>query len=427
MKTASTRTPYALLLAVLCSLNAGGLFASDINLPGVPATAHAFHTPVASVQWTFSAFMIGIAVSQAVYGPVSDAYGRKGVIVSGLGLFVVASLVCAVAPTVEVFGAGRLLQALGAGSGMVLGRAVISDLYEERDAARMFATVMPIVGVSPSVAPLVGGYLTTYVSWRAAFVVTALLGLVTLVVMITSIPESLPPERRSKHLGTTLRGYPKLLTRPLFWAYTINLAVAYGGYFGYLAASPLVFEKMGLATQTTSYCYITVSIAYVAGNLTSRTLVRARPVDRLLWMGHGFFLAGALMMLGLGLSGAGRPWGLLVLVFMPVMTFGNGFLLPLSMSAGVTTFRSTAGSASGLMGALQLLAASLGIFLSSRLPAGDLSALGWFVVAAAVLGTVAFAFFLSLAARRPSTPQRHDGEFRGAGAEVGDLQGVTAD
>nr|WP_211117831.1 multidrug effflux MFS transporter [Streptomyces sp. RPA4-2] len=303
MKTASTRTPYALLLAVLCSLNAGGLFASDINLPGVPATAHAFHTPVASVQWTFSAFMIGIAVSQAVYGPVSDAYGRKGVIVSGLGLFVVASLVCAVAPTVEVFGAGRLLQALGAGSGMVLGRAVISDLYEERDAARMFATVMPIVGVSPSVAPLVGGYLTTYVSWRAAFVVTALLGLVTLVVMITSIPESLPPERRSKHLGTTLRGYPKLLTRPLFWAYTINLAVAYGGYFGYLAASPLVFEKMGLATQTTSYCYITVSIAYVAGNLTSRTLVRARPVDRLLWMGHGFFLAGALMMLGLGLSG----------------------------------------------------------------------------------------------------------------------------
>lgn len=427
MKTASTRTPYGLLLAVLCSLNAGGLFASDINLPGVPATAHAFHTPVASVQWTFSAFMIGIAVSQAVYGPISDAYGRKGVIVSGLGLFVAASLVCAVAPTVEVFGAGRLLQALGAGSGMVLGRAVISDLYEERDAARMFATVMPIVGVSPSVAPLVGGYLTTYVSWRAAFVVTALLGLVTLVVMVTSIPESLPPERRSKHLGTTLKGYPKLLTRPLFWAYTINLAVAYGGYFGYLAASPLVFQKMGLATQTTSYCYITVSIAYVAGNLTSRALVRRRPVDQLLWTGHGFFLAGALMMLGLGLSGAGKPWGLLVLVFMPVMTFGNGFLLPLSMSAGVTTFRSTAGSASGLMGALQLLAASLGILLSSRLPAGDLFALGWFVTVAAVLGAGAFALFLSLAARQPSAPQRRDGEFRGADKKAGDLRGVAAE
>lgn len=125
----------------------------------MPVTAHAFHAPVASVQWTFSAFMIGIAVSQVVYGPISDAYGHKGVIVSGLGLFVVASLVCAVAPTIEVFGAGRLLQALGAGSGMVLGRAVISDLCEEKDAARMFATVMPIVGVSPSVAPLVGGYL----------------------------------------------------------------------------------------------------------------------------------------------------------------------------------------------------------------------------------------------------------------------------
>ncbi|ARP71716.1 MFS transporter [Streptomyces pluripotens] len=427
MKTASTRTSYALLLAVLCSLNAGGLFASDINLPGVPATARAFDAPVASVQWTFSAFMIGIAVSQAVYGPISDAYGRKRVIVCGLGLFAVASLVCAVAPTIEVFGAGRLLQALGAGSGMVLGRAVISDLYEEQDAARMFATVMPIVGVSPSVAPLAGGYLTTYVSWRAPFVVTALVGLVTLLVMVTSIPESLPSERRSKHLGATLKGYPMLLTRPLFWAYTVNLAVAYGGYFGYLAASPLVFEKMGLATETISYCYITVSVAYVAGNLTSRTLVRKRPINQLLWMGHGFFLAGALMMLGLGLSGVGTPWGLLVLVFMPVMTFGNGFLLPLSMSAGVTTFRSTAGSASGLMGALQLLAASLGIFLSSRLPSGDLFALGWFVVAAAVVGISAFALFLSWAVRQERITEEWIEEIQGDGDRVGDREGVIAE
>ncbi|MBV2358025.1 multidrug effflux MFS transporter [Streptomyces sp. J2-1] len=426
MKTASGRTSSVLLLAVLCSLNAGGLFASDINLPGVPVIAQAFRTPVASVQWTFSAFMIGIAVSQAVYGPISDAYGRKRVIVSGLGLFAAASLMCATAPTVGVFGAGRLLQALGAGSGMVLGRAVISDLCDEKDAARMFATVMPIVGVSPSIAPLVGGYLTTYVSWRAPFVVTALLGLVTLVVMVVSIPESLPPERRSKHLGVTLKGYPTLLARPLFWAYTLNLAVAYGGYFGYLAASPLVFEKMGLATRTTSFCYISVSVAYVAGNLVSRTLVRKRPVNQLLWMGHGFFLAGALMMLGLGLSGAGTPWGLLVLLFMPVMTFGNGFLLPLSMSAGVTTFRATAGSASGLMGALQLLAASLGIFLSSRLPAGDLFALGWFVLAAAVLGICAFALFLSLASRQLSRTRKGDDDAHVADKRDGALQEVAA-
>ena len=400
MTTVPARTPYALLLAVLCSLNAGGLFASDINLPGVPATAHALDAPVSSVQWTFSAFMIGIAISQAVYGPLSDAYGRKRVIVFGLGLFVVASLVCAGAPTIEVFGAGRLLQALGAGSGMVIGRAVISDLYEAKDAARMFATVMPIVGVSPSVAPLMGGYLTTYISWRAPFAVTALTGALTLLVMVGWVPESLPPERRSQHLGTTLRGYPRLLGRPLFWAYTSNLVVAYGGYFGYLAASPLIFHRMGLATVTTSYCYITVSVAYVAGNLTSRALVRTRAIDRLLWWGHGFFLAGALMMLALGLSGAQGRQGLLVLVFMPVMTFGNGFLLPLSMSAGVTAFRSTAGSASGLMGALQLLGASLGIFTVSRLPAGDLFSLGWYIVGTAVLGIAAFRFFLAQAARR---------------------------
>ncbi|WP_405590078.1 multidrug effflux MFS transporter [Streptomyces sp. NBC_01190] len=400
IKTIPARAPYGLLLAVLCSLNAGGLFASDINLPGVPATAHAFGTPVSSVQWTFSAFMIGIAFSQAVYGPLSDTYGRKRVIVTGQLVFIAASLLCAVAPTVTVFGAGRLLQAMGAGAGMVVGRAVISDLYAEKDAARMFTTVMPIVGISPSVAPLVGGFLTSYVSWRAPFAVTAGLAAVTLAVVVTKIPESLPPERRSRKLGVTLRGYPKLLTKPLFWAYTLNLSVAYGGYFGYLAASPLIFQKMGLSTQVTSFCYITVSAAYVAGNLTSRKLIRRRPVDRLLWMGHGFFFAGAMMMLALGLSRPGGHWGLLVLVFMPVMTFGNGFLLPLSMSAGGNAFRSTAGSASGLMGALQLLGASLGIFLSSRLPTGDLFSLGWFVTITSLLGVVFFAAFTTLAGRQ---------------------------
>lgn len=399
MRSVPARTPYALLLAVLCSLNAGGLFASDVNLPGIPATAHALHTPVSSVQWTFSAFMVGIAVSQAVYGPMSDAYGRKKIIVVGLGIFTVASLLCAAAPSIVVFGAGRLLQALGAGSGMVIGRAVISDLYDEKDAARMFTTVMPIVGISPSVGPLLGGYLTAFVSWRAPFVLTALIGLVTLVAMVTAVPESLPPERRSKHIGATLRGYPRLLTRPLFWAYTFNLVAAYGGYFGYLAASPLIFQRMGLATQTTSYCYITVSLAYVAGNLTSRALVRSRPVNRLLWWGHGFFFGGALLMLLLGLVSPGGRWGLLVLVLMPVMTYGNGFLLPLSMSAGVTAFRSTAGSASGLMGAIQLLGASGGIFVTSQLSPGALLPLGCYVLAAATLGVVAFRVFLTLAAR----------------------------
>src|SRR5882757_1002750 len=218
MQTTPARAPYALLLAVLCSLNAGGLFASDINLPGVPATAHAFDTPVSSVQWTFSAFMIGIAFSQAVYGPLSDTYGRKRVIVSGQLVFIAASVLCAVAPTVAVFGAGRLLQAIGAGAGVVVGRAVITDLYAEKDAARMFTTVMPIVGISPSVAPLVGGFLTSYVSWRAPFAVTALLAAVTLAAVVTKVPESLPPERRSRKLGVTLRGYPKLLSKPLFWA-----------------------------------------------------------------------------------------------------------------------------------------------------------------------------------------------------------------
>jgi len=396
----SSRT---LLLCVLVSLSVGGLFASDVNLPGIPVAAHALGASVSSVQWTFSVFMIGIAVSQAIYGPLSDAFGRKPVILTGLGLFTMASLVCAASPNVDVFAVGRLLQALGSGAGMVVGRAVISDLYEEHEAARVFTTIMPIVGVSPSVAPLLGGYLTQYISWRAPFVLTAAIALATLVTMLLAVQESLPAERRARHLGATLRVYPRLARTPTFWAYTVNLCVAYGGYFGYLAASPLIFQAMGLSTATTSYCYITVSVAYVLGNLRSRRLVRDHALDSLLKRGHAFFVIGALLMLALGLSGLGRPWGLLVLVLMPVMTFGNGFLLPLSMSAGVTTFRSVAGSASGLMGALQLSGASLGIFITSRLPEGNLADLGWFVAAASALGAIAFPLLLRAARRSDAT------------------------
>lgn len=390
----------ALLISVLVSLSAGGLFASDINLPGIPTAAGAMHTSVASVQWTFSAFMIGIAISQMLYGPLSDAHGRKPVIVFGLGLFTLASLACAAAPDIAVFTAGRLLQALGAGAGMVVGRAVISDLYEEKQAMRVFTTIMPIVGVSPSVAPLLGGYLTQYVSWRAPFVITAVLGMATLTVMMTAIPESLPAQRRSSHLASTLRAYPRLAREPLFWAYAINLGVAYGAYFGYLAASPLIFQRMGLSTAAVSYCYITTSVSYILGNLWSRRLVLSHDVDHLLRRGHAFFSLGALLMLVLGLTGAARPWGLLVLVFMMPVTLGNGFLLPLSMSAGVTNFRSIAGSASGLLGALQLGMASLGIFLASQLPSGDLRALGGFLVAAAAFGAACFTVLLTLARRQ---------------------------
>ncbi len=394
--------PSAVLLCVLVSLSAAGLFASDVNLPGVPIAAHALGASLSSVQWTFSAFMIGIAVSQAVYGPLSDAYGRKPVIVVGLGLFTAASLLCAGSTGIALFTVGRLLQALGAGAGVVVGRAVISDLYEEKAAARVFTTIMPIVGISPSVAPLLGGYLTQYVSWRAPFAATALIGLVTLVTVLSAVPETLPPERRARRLGATLRVYPELIRTPVFWAYTGNLVVAYGGYFGYLAASPLLFQRMGLSTAATSYCYITVSVAYVLGNLWSRRLVLTHPVNRLLLRGHAFFTAGALLVLALGLSGAGGSWGLLVLVFMPVMTLGNGFLLPLSMSAGVTNFRSVAGSASGMMGALQLSGAALGIFISSRLPAGDLAGLGWFVTVAALLGAGLFVLLTRTTACRPA-------------------------
>jgi MFS transporter, DHA1 family, multidrug resistance protein len=400
------RTVSPLLLSVLISLSAGGLIASDINLPGMPIAAHDLGVSVAAVQWTFSAYLVGLALAQALYGPLSDAVGRKPLITGGLTLFTAASVLCAFAPDILVFGAGRLLQALGAGAGIVVGRAMVSDLFDQKAAARVFTLIMPVVGVSPAVSPLVGGYLTTLTDWRVPFLVTAGLAALTLVAVVARVPESHPAGRRKRGVAATVGNYPRLLVQPRFWAYTVNLGAAYAAYFGYLAASPVIFHRMGLGTEATSYCYISVSVAYVLGNLFSRTLVRTRSLDRLLLWGHAVFTVGALALLPFGLAGSDNPWPLLLL--MGVMTFGNGFLIPLSYAGGVAGFPTMAGAASGLLGALQMGTGSLAIVVVSWFSGGLLS-LGWFMAAVAVLGVVGFASLLRAAGPVPAADEVRGG------------------
>ncbi|GLU30625.1 multidrug effflux MFS transporter [Trinickia caryophylli] len=383
--------PHGILLTVLVLLSASGLLASDINLPGMSIAAQALDAPISALQRTFSVYVVGLAIAQAVYGPLSDSFGRRRLVIGGMALYTAASIACALAPSVATFGGARILQAFGAGAGMVIGRAIISDLFDAKTAARIFTTIMPIVGASPALSPLVGGYLTTYVSWRAPFVFTAALGALALVLLAAYIPETGPQSARDRHWLHTFADYPRLLAEPRFWSYAVNVCVGYAAYLAYLAASPVIFESMGLSAKGISYCYISLSVTYITGNLVSRHCARHHSLDRLLGVGYALFAAGALTLVALAVHGVSTPLPLVLGV--SLVTLANGFLLPLSLAGGVTSFPSSAGAASGLMGALHLSAGALAIYTIAALP-GTVTVLASFVAAIALFGCVAYPLLL---------------------------------
>jgi DHA1 family bicyclomycin/chloramphenicol resistance-like MFS transporter len=383
--------PHGVLLVTLVLLSASGLLASDINLPGMPLAAQAFGTPISALQRTFSVYVVGLALAQAVYGPLSDAYGRRRLVIGGMVLYTVASVACSLAPNVTAFGLARIVQAFGAGAGMVIGRAIVSDIFDAKTAARTFTTIMPIVGASPALSPLVGGYITTYVSWRAPFLFTAALGLLAIVLLAVYIPETVPKSNRHNDVMRTFRSYPMLLGQPRFWSYALNLCVGYAAYLGYLAASPVILVSMGLSTKAISYCYLTLSATYILGNLTSRHFAKTHGIDRLLGLGFAILAVGAACLLAAGRFGGMTPLPMILAI--SVVTLANGFIVPLSFAGGVTSFPDNAGAASGLMGAMHLMAGSLAIYLIAEMP-GTVSALAGFVTAVAAIGCVAFPLLL---------------------------------
>lgn len=390
--------PHAVLLTVLVLLSASGLVASDINLPGMPLAARAFGAPISALQQTFSVYVIGLAIAQALYGPLSDTFGRRRLVMGGMLLYTLASVACAFAQDVTFFGIARILQALGAGAGMVIGRAIVSDIFDAKTAARIFTTIMPLVGASPALSPLVGGYLTTYMSWRAPFVFTAMLGVGTLALLAAYIPETMAATKQRRSIARTFANYPLLLAQPRFWSYAVNLCVGYAAYLGYLAASPVILDAMGLSPKSISYCYISLSATYITGNLVSRHFAHHRSINVLLGWGYVMLALGALALGACTWHGIRTPLPMILAI--SIVTLANGFLIPLSFAGGVTSFPDSAGAASGLMGALHLTAGSLAIYAIAAMP-GTVATLSVFIAGTAAFGCLAFPMLLRMS-RKPS-------------------------
>lgn len=376
----------ARIAPILASLGALGPLAIDMYLPALPVIAADLHVDEGAIQLSLMAFFAGLMLGQLFYGPLSDRTGRKPMIYVGLALFVGASLGCAFASTADQLIAWRFAQGLGGSIGMVIGRAVVRDLYTGRTAVRLVALMMIVLGVAPIVAPLIGTVIISFLPWRALFVVLALFGVACGVLVCFALPETRAAELRTPvHPGTVLRHYRHLAFSRSYIAYVCAMAIAQAGFFAYLAGSSFVFISLyGLSPTVYSLIFALNALGLMAGAQLSPALMgRFRP-QAIVRTALAAYTVAALALTGLELAGGAGLVVLSALLFVVITSIS--FVMPLCGVMALEAHGAISGTAAALMGALQFGAgtlASLAIGLAANGTALPM------VATIAVSGTVA--------------------------------------
>ena len=348
---------------VLGLLSAIGPFAIDMYLPALPAIGASLGADVGAVQWSLTAFFLALGVGQPVYGPVSDMVGRKPPLYFGLGLFLLASVGCALATDVHTLVLLRFVQGLGAAAGMVIPRAVVRDLHTGTEAARLMSLLMLVFSVSPLLAPLAGSGVIAVAGWRGVFWAVAVAALAGVVLVQRALPETQGPAQRVRGgLGAALAGYRVLLRD---WHYLGLVAIggcSMAGFFVFLAGSPFVLiNHYGLSPVEYSVAFSVNAAAFFASAQFTARLGRRFglvPVVKAAASGAGVVMAA---LLAYYLAGGDRLEVLLVLYF--IASAFMGLVIPTTSVLALEEHGAIAGTASALLGTLQMLigAAAMGL------------------------------------------------------------------
>lgn len=344
-----------MLVLILGTLSAVGPFSIDMYLPGFPAIALDLHTTVAHVSLSLSSFFIGISAGQLVYGPFLDRFGRKKPLYFGLSLYILASIGCAMATSVDALVALRFLQALGSCSGMVASRAMIRDLFPVDEIAKVFSLLMLVIGVSPLIAPTLGGYLSAGAGWHYVFVVLTLMGAFILVGVHFILPETRKPDPDiSLKPVNILKGFYLVLVQPQFYTYVFTGAMAGAGLYAYISGSPYIFmEVFKITAPQYGWIFAFVAMGLVGSSqLNSLLLKKGYKSEQIMLK--------ALMLqsvTGIILFTASYNEWLSVLStvgLLFVFLSCQGFIFPNASALSLAPFSKNAGSASALMGSLQM-------------------------------------------------------------------------
>ncbi|MET7688387.1 multidrug effflux MFS transporter [Streptomyces sp. NPDC005483] len=356
--TVAVRRTGLLVTLLLGGLTATPPLAMDMYLPSLPEVTDSLHAPAATVQLTLTACLLGMALGQLVVGPMSDRWGRRRPLLAGLLVYVLATALCAVAPTVEFLVGFRLAQGLAGAAGIVIARAVVRDLYDGVAMARFFSTLMLIGGVAPVVAPLIGGQILRVTDWRGVFVVLTVIGALLAGLVWARLPETLPAtERHTGGVTDALHSMRRLLADLPFTGYMLTGGFAFAALFAYISASPFVVQEIyGASPQTFSLLFGVNSVGLVVvGQINGKVLVGRVGLDRVLGVGllTVTAAAAALLLMTTGVFGEVGLFPVAAGLF--VLMSAMGVTLPNAQSLALLRTKHSAGSASALLGTSSFL------------------------------------------------------------------------
>jgi len=388
----------AILLTAVVGL---GALSIDMFLPSLPALARAYGTDAATAQLTVTLFLAGLAPAQLAWGPLSDRFGRRRTLIAGLGLYAAAGLVCAFAPSIRTLVAARVLQAFGAGSGQVISRAIVRDVYPRDRAARVLALMGTAQALNPILAPVIGGFLHALFGWRSVFFVLAGFGTLFLLATTAVVPETnvqpdasaLRPARFAENLGTVLRD-------PTYLAYVLVVTFMFCGQFAFISGSSFVLiQGLGVAPAVYGFCFAAVAVGIMSGSFITSRLAGRVPGDRLILIGTGLGAAGGLAMATLAWGGVIGVAAIIAPMFF--FSLGLGLANPNAVAGAVGPYPHMAGLAAAGLGVIQMTGSAAYGITVGHLADGTAAPMA---TAIATAGLAAFVGFSLLRRRRPTSP-----------------------
>jgi MFS transporter, DHA1 family, multidrug resistance protein len=350
---AQEKTPWA-LLSLLIAMTAIGPTTLNVLVPALPEIANRLASDIATVQLTVSIYLVGLATGQLIMGPLSDRFGRRPVVLAGLALTAAASVVALTVGTASSLIVARVLQALGASAGSVVSRAIVRDLFDRQHAASMLGLVATVMVVMPLFAPMLGGILDTAFGWQSIFLFTAVTSGAVVVWAALALPETRglnAPPAAQVHF---FRNVVALFKSPRFLGYVGAAAFGSATFFAFLGGGAhVIITLMGRSSAEYGVWFAIGSVGFMAGNFVASRLATRFRLDTLIWWGIAVEAVGVIV--GTALIAWAMPWGPAV-VFMPqlIVNFGNGLLLPGSISGAISVRPQAAGTAAGITGFSQM-------------------------------------------------------------------------